>query len=371
MKIIFVAPRFHTNQYEIVKTLKSKGFDVEFHVNYLGHTEDYSILTPILYSPCKISTWLEKVFGGGGDRPKLFPNPITYFHELSKSRSDIIIIRNPNRYFSIIAAICARLLRIKIVFYTQTEASKRHSFIKKIKAYLLISIFDAAWYSPLRSEHKGNEDFLKYIYYVPFAVPQGKIIRSDNTKSQISLLMIGKYEERKNHILFVKALHFLKDKYNLQATIVGECISEKQIKVFKKVKSEIHKTGIENIISLEKNVPFSRMQDLYQSHDIYILPSRDEPAAISILEAMAHGVPSICSDTCGTKSYIKPGKNGEIFKTDSLSDLTNKIELLIKNPKHLTSMRNYCLSSYEDQYSGKAYYKHFSYLLEDKWKLKI
>ncbi len=373
MKIIFVAPRFHTNQYEVIKTLKSKGFDVEFHVNYLGYTEDHSILTPILYSPCKASRWLEETFGiGGGDRPRLFPNPIIYFRDLAQSNADIIIIRNPNRYFSIIAAICSRILDIKIIFYTQTEINRKYSLIKRLAFCLAVNVFNAAWYSPLKSDHGNNKSFQKNIYYIPFAVPQGNTSNFNNKKEKYSnLLMIGKYEDRKNHILLVEALYKLKDKYKFKATIIGECIHEEQLEKFKIIKTRINELGMDKLIVLEKNIPFSKMKSIYQTHDIYVLPSRDEPAAISILEAMAHGLPSICSDTCGTKSYIKPGKNGDIFKTDNLSDLTNKIELLIKDPKHLDVMKNCCLSNYEDQYSGEAYYKHFTYLLEDKWNLKI
>ena len=55
MKFVFVAPRFHTNQYEIVKTLQNNGHDVEFNVVEIGHTEDHSLLMPKLYEPCFLS----------------------------------------------------------------------------------------------------------------------------------------------------------------------------------------------------------------------------------------------------------------------------------------------------------------------------
>ena len=55
MKFVFVAPRFHTNQYEIVKTLQNNGHNVEFNVVEIGHTEDHSLLIPKLYKPCFLS----------------------------------------------------------------------------------------------------------------------------------------------------------------------------------------------------------------------------------------------------------------------------------------------------------------------------
>ena len=48
MKFLFVAPRFHTNQFPIVKGLIEKGHQVEFFVQYVGMGENHSILKPRL-----------------------------------------------------------------------------------------------------------------------------------------------------------------------------------------------------------------------------------------------------------------------------------------------------------------------------------
>ena len=45
------------------------------------------------------------------------------------------------------------------------------------------------------------------------------------------------------------------------------------------------------------------------------LPSSDEPAAVSHLEAMSHSLPVICSDSNGTRCYIRQGENGYVFRT--------------------------------------------------------
>ena len=37
---------------------------------------------------------------------------------------------------------------------------------------------------------------------------------------------------------------------------------------------------------------------------------------MSVLEAMAHSLPVICSDSNGTQCYIRPGENGYVFGTD-------------------------------------------------------
>ena len=46
MKIIFVAPRYHTNQVEIVKSLKANGHCIEFHVVLISKNENHDYLKP-------------------------------------------------------------------------------------------------------------------------------------------------------------------------------------------------------------------------------------------------------------------------------------------------------------------------------------
>ena len=54
---------------------------------------------------------------------------------------------------------------------------------------------------------------------------------------------------------------------------------------------------------------------------LFVLASRDEPAAVSPLEAMAHSLPVVCSDSNGTRGYIRHGVNGFVFATDDHDDL--------------------------------------------------
>ena len=46
MNILFVAPRFHTNQFELVKSLISEGHKIDFHVSLVRNTENHSLITP-------------------------------------------------------------------------------------------------------------------------------------------------------------------------------------------------------------------------------------------------------------------------------------------------------------------------------------
>ena len=53
MRFLYVAPRYHTNQMDIMKGLVERGHEVRFISHYAAIIEDYSDVTPIVlgYSP--------------------------------------------------------------------------------------------------------------------------------------------------------------------------------------------------------------------------------------------------------------------------------------------------------------------------------
>ena len=74
------------------------------------------------------------------------------------------------------------------------------------------------------------------------------------------------------------------------------------------------KENLENMISdlkmdkhveLKGKIEHNSLPRIYQSSDIFILPSLHEGMSNTILEAMASGLPIITTDTGGTKELVK------------------------------------------------------------------
>lgn len=371
MKFIFVAPRFHTNQYEIVKTLQNKGHTVEFNVVEIGHTEDHSLLMPKIYKPCLLSKLVIKLSKKEDSfLYKSFPNPFKYFLDLKKSNADFVILRNPNRYFSLLNAFCARLLGIKVIFYSLTPLHQKYSKFRKNITNLLLFLFDAVWMTPIEGNKTKYVFYPQGMYFIPFAVPQwnDSVKFVDNIPK---LLMVARLQKRKNYLLFLEAINSLKNKYDFKVTLIGKCIDEKQKQELMKVNDYITLHNLENIVDIELNVPFSQIQEYYKSHDLFVLPARDEPAGISILEALSCGLPVICSTTCGTRFYVENGFNGLIFQCEVLENLIEKIEYCLKDSEILSKMKEDSFNNSMKTITGEAYYKAFSNMIFKKWKIKI
>jgi len=69
----------------------------------------------------------------------------------------------------------------------------------------------------------------------------------------------------------------------------------------------------------------------YHMANIYISPSHVDGSSISLLEALACGIPSLVSDIPGNKEWIEDGVNGWTFHDGDVDDLAEKILFVIKS----------------------------------------
>ena len=160
MKILFVAPRFHTNQSTIVKPLISNGHKVFFHVYTIGPIEDHSVIKPVIIDESILSKLRTQIFGDKSkNRKNYFPSIIKYYLVFKEISPDIMIIRRHGRIYSYWAAICGRITNTKIIFYDQINSKflyTRHhkslrSYLNKLKFLSTLKLFNAAWFTPLHN----------------------------------------------------------------------------------------------------------------------------------------------------------------------------------------------------------------------------
>lgn len=71
---------------------------------------------------------------------------------------------------------------------------------------------------------------------------------------------------------------------------------------------------------------------LTMSSDIAFSASLREGLPVNIIEAMACGVPVVCSDNRGHRSLVRDKETGFIFSPKSEKEMTDAIVLLYKNP---------------------------------------
>lgn len=75
-----------------------------------------------------------------------------------------------------------------------------------------------------------------------------------------------------------------------------------------------------------------------QAADAFVLPSQREGLSISLLEAMAVGLPAVGTRTSGTVELIRPGKNGELVDIGDAPAMTRAMATLLRNPREAREM---------------------------------
>ncbi len=80
------------------------------------------------------------------------------------------------------------------------------------------------------------------------------------------------------------------------------------------------KHGIAEHVTFTGFVPDAEVQRLYESCDVYVLPSVSEPFGISVLEAMTTGLPTIVSTTTGVGEALTHVLRAEHWDSDEMAD---------------------------------------------------
>lgn len=341
MKILFVAPRYHTNQEPIVRTLLGRGHRVLFHVATVGPIENHELLNPVIVKESIVSVlWRRLRRDSGVNNRSYFPSPVAYLRELLKERPAVTIIRLHGRVYSYLAASCARLAGSQVVFYEQTplELVPRFSLrptqlARYIRHNAPLWFFGAAWMTPLGTP---NQPPPARCHLIPFVAPSLKAPLPAHYPPRI--IAVGKYQKRKNQLLLAQALMALADRYPFHVTFVGEVSSDEHRQNKRLLENFIAESPMRGRTTFMDNVPHAEMHSLYTQNDVFVLPASNEPGAISPLEALAAGLPAIVSDTCGTRCYVSE-EAGRVFKSNDQRSLESALEVYLSAPHHLSAAK--------------------------------
>jgi glycosyltransferase involved in cell wall biosynthesis len=138
----------------------------------------------------------------------------------------------------------------------------------------------------------------------------------------IDVLCCGRLEKQKGSDILIEAWKRLPAELqkNSRLVLAGSGKWNEQIKEAAQ--------GFDNIVFLG-NVSREAMPELYRSAQIYTQPSRFEGVSISILEAMASGLPVVTTEITGTVEQVRHGENGLLIPVEAVEGLTDAlIELL-------------------------------------------
>lgn len=348
MKFLYVAPRYHTNQMDIMKGLTQLGHEVRFISHYAAIIEDYSCVTPIVLGYSKLYKLIDFLYVKVIHRKD--PTAIVFkiqhgFPPIGKLKKlicgfepDLVILRERSVYSMAAYHIC-RKKGYPCILYNQnplwSEPAKTdlaHRLVDRMTPTLRMT--------PVMGEKKPGMTVRENDYFVPFVVnpqraPKERTYFADG---RIHILCIGKYEIRKHHLELLRAAEKLRDKYDMHVTLVGEATNRFQKAYCEQVNAYVREHHMENLVTVKTNVAKRDMEKEYLAADLYVIPSTLEMASVSQLEAMSYSLPVICSDTNGTSCYVEDGVTGYQFRDCDEADLSGKLDAMLSDRERMLSM---------------------------------
>jgi len=154
------------------------------------------------------------------------------------------------------------------------------------------------------------------------------------TPGDLIFLSVGRVEQAKGQYLCIRALEMLKRQGKLEGVklVFAGKGSERYMKI---IQQELTSVGLEDTVIFLGHR--SDIADLLTASDVFVLASHQEGMPISILEAMAIGLPIIATDIDGVPELIDES-NGFLIPSPSINEnfcvakLAETFDFIHKNP---------------------------------------
>ncbi len=369
MRVLFVHKGYHPNHDPRVKALQDGGHELKhikmsLSVPNIDHPSCNTVglgKSSLSKSAINIS---QKIFNVRTKEMRWSP-VVRLWQEMNCFDPDIVIARD--YYINTgVALFFARLLGAKGIIQEQspvrvgtyhTRYPENMTWKKKVahRIYDKFSSGPLLRISPIKGYYQDSKSS-QNIFYVPFTFDPEIYTPFDEKKhfdgGFVNIICVAKFEKRKRIIMMLNAIVELDLDDEIQVTIIG---SKRKKRYYDKVVDYISSNGLGDTVTLKTNLNWETVQQEYSNYDLFVLPSEREPAAVSPLEAMAAGLPVICSDTNGTKDYIIEDETGYVFRSDSMWDFKNKLQTAVEDRDRLQSMGRKAYQLAREKYSPECY----------------
>ena len=162
-----------------------------------------------------------------------------------------------------------------------------------------------------------------------------KTNKSKSNKKILKVGMAARLNSSRHHLLIIEAINSsILEGVNIQCSFAGDGELKNELKRVNK-KKKLNKKFIFNNM-LNQN----QLKKWYSDLDLYIQATKGEGMSISLIQAMAMGVPVLASNVSGIKTFLNPRKFiGLLFKNNKIS-LAKKVKYFFlmnqKNKKKIS-----------------------------------
>jgi glycosyltransferase involved in cell wall biosynthesis len=167
-------------------------------------------------------------------------------------------------------------------------------------------------------------------------------LRVSTESSPVRLVMVGRFEQQKDHGTLLRALAGLRGRA-WELDLIGDGPDRAQVAALARdldIADRVHFLGARNDVA----------EQLARSH-VFLLISRWEGFPRSILEAMRAGLPVVASDVGGVKESVLDGETGYLVAAGDAEAIRTRLELLLEFPALRHRLGRAGRERYEEQFT--------------------
>ncbi|MEA3490205.1 MAG: glycosyltransferase family 4 protein [Candidatus Omnitrophota bacterium] len=274
---------------------------------------------------------------------KLNLDTVSYFIArdfLKRGNFSVFFVRSV-RGISFRPVMAALRLKIPVVFFVpddwlaklKTNRDKSSIYNHLVKKYLY---GDFDFQKILCPSRKLFDDYLKAgfkeekLLIVPHGVDTHMFrpVEKKDSSRLANIIYVGRLFPSKGVHVLVEAARILKVKgYGFQVQIIGKGNDDYE----KAIKSDVENYGLKESFVFRGMVPQRDLPEYYRQADIAVIPSLEEPFGITLIEAMASGLPVVASRVDAIPENVNDGMDGVLVDPNNPASLAGTLGPLIED----------------------------------------
>jgi len=205
---------------------------------------------------------------------------------------------------------------------------------------------------------------------IPNGIPTDEYAPNPDTRAQwrqahgiepraTGLTHIGRFAVQKNHALLVEAFAQVRSDAPLYLLLVGGGELENA------VREQVAALG------LQERVRFlgvrADVADILRASDVFVLSSRWEGNPLSVMEAMAAGLPVVSTAVGGVPELVREGETGLLVPSEDAGALARALQALVDDPARRRAMgaaaRQHAVAHFDIRHTVRGYEQLYETLL--------